>query len=177
MKFGGQKNGFTVVELLIVIVVIAIIAVIAIVAYTGITERAYNNRAVSELSSIARAIKLYHADRGEYPADVERNIPVAIFDYSGSETIPSHWPQAPWPGSIYDYDYFIGSNGQEAAQVSIRFCPLSGPIGACRFPREPWANGFDVNSSAYWCITGVCKAHPSQPDTHPGHCLNCDSET
>lgn len=173
MKSGGQKHGFTIVELLIVIVVIAVIAAIAIVAYSGIAERAYSNRAVSELSSIARAIRLYHADRGVYPDDVERNIPVAIFDYSGSETIPSHWPQAPWPGSVYDYDYFIGTDSREVAQISIRFCPLGQPASSCRFPAEPWAAGFGVNSSAYWCITGECRAHPSDLSAI-GHCLNCD---
>ena len=27
---------------------------------------------------------------------------------------------------------------------------------------------------AYWCITGVCRAHPSSSDSHPAYCLNCD---
>ena len=37
----------------------------------------------------------------------------------------------------------------------------------------PWAVNFDVNSSAYWCITGKCRAHPDQPDNYPGYCMNC----
>lgn len=170
---GGQKDGFTIVELLIVIVVIAILAAVAIVAYNGISKRAYENRAYSELSTIARAVKLYKADKGQYPADVDRNVPVGIFDYSGSAATPSQWPKAPWPDSVYDYDYFTGSDGNEVAQVSIRFCPISGPLSACRFPNEPWATNFDLQSSVYWCITGTCKAHPDAPDTHPGHCINC----
>ena len=173
MSIGGRKNGFTIVELLIVIVVVAILAVVSIVSYIGVSQRAYANRAQSELSSIARAVKLYYADKGQYPADVDRNIPVAIFDFSGDTSIPSQWPLAPWPGSIYDYDYFIGSDGNEVAQVSIRFCPLGGDITSCKFPREAWAQNFDVNSSAYWCITGKCRAHPQLPDNHPGYCINC----
>lgn len=171
MKSGGRKHGFTIVELLIVIVVIAILAAIAVVAYTGIQSRAYTNRASSELAAIARAVQLYHADRGSYPPDADRNIPVAIFDYSGNDTIPTHWPQAPWPGSVYDYDFRNDPAGAEYAQVSIRFCPLEGTIDDCQFPREPWAEDFNVNSSAYWCITGACRAHPTH--TAPGHCLNC----
>ncbi len=174
MKAGGYRRGFTIVELLIVVVVIAVLATIAIVTYSHFSRRAMKNRAISEVSSIARAVDLYRADRGSYPADVERNIPVAIFDYSGTHAIPTHWPTAPWPGSVYDYDYFTGSDGEEVAQVSIRFCPIAGPIGACNFPNEPWAVGFDVQSSAYWCLTGICRAHPNMPDDHPGYCLNCN---
>lgn len=174
MKTGGQKAGFTIVELLIVVVVIAVLATLTIVAYTNFSRRAIKNRATLEISSIARAVSLYHADKGSYPADVQRNIPVGIFDYSGNEATPSQWPLAPWPGSVYDYDYFIGSDGKEVAQISIRFCPISGPLSACQFPNEPWAANFDLQSSAYWCITGICRAHPDSTDDHPAYCINCN---
>ena len=176
MKAGGQKQGFTIVELLIVVVIIAILAVITLVTYTEFSKRAYKNRAMSEAAAIARAVELYHADKDDYPPDVERNIPVGIFDYTGNEAAPSQWPQAPWPGSVYDYDRFAGSDGEEVIQVSIRFCPIGGPLNACHFPNEPWAAGFDVQSSAYWCIRGVCRAHPNVSDDHPGYCLNCHSD-
>ncbi len=174
MNQDGQRVGFTIVELLIVIVVIAILATITIIAFTGVQRRAYYNRAISESGAVAKAVGLYYADKGTYPADVERNIPVAIFDYTGNEEAPEEWPNAPWPGSVYDYDNFIGSDGNETVQVSIRFCPVGGPLSACQFPNEPWAADFDVQSSAYWCITGVCRAHPSSSDSHPAYCLNCD---
>lgn len=171
MHHGGPRHGFTLVELLIVIVVIAILAAISIVAYNGITQRAYHNRATSELSSIAKAVALYRADKGEYPADVSRNIPVGIFDYSGD--VSDKWPTAPWSGSVYDYDHFVGSDGEPVVQISIRFCPLDQPVSACQFPSDSWADDFDQNSSAYWCITGICRAHKDQPDDHPAHCMNC----
>lgn len=169
MQYGGTTRGFTIVELLIVIVVIAVLAAIATVAYTGIQRRAYENRASSELSSIARAIQLYHADRGEYPTDVDRGVPVAIFDYSGNDNAPSDWPNGPWPGSVYDYDTFVAGSDR-AVQISIRFCPLNENI-PCQFPSESWAAGFDRQSSAYWCITGPCRAHPDNP-LAIGHQLN-----
>lgn len=177
MKAGGQRQGFTIVELLIVVVVIAILAVITMVTYVNFQKRAVKNRAISEVSAIARAVNLYHADKGAYPDDVERNIPVGIFDYTGNENAPSQWPLAPWPGSVYDYDYFTGTDDEDVVQVSIRFCPIGGPLSACNFPQEPWAADFDLQSSAYWCITGMCRAHPNSADTHPAYCINCNLDT
>jgi prepilin-type N-terminal cleavage/methylation domain-containing protein len=168
----SSGRGFTIVELLIVIVIIAILAVIVIVAYNGITGRAYNNRAQSELSSIAKAVQVFYTVNGRYPADVGRGIPAEVSQYINGAS--DSWPIAPWPDSVYDYDYFIGSDGNEVSQISIRFCPAGGPISACHFPNESWAAGFDIDSSAYWCVTGKCRAHPSQADTYPGRCLNCN---
>lgn len=176
MKRGWGNRGFTIVELLIVVVVIAILTVIAIVAYTDFSRRAYESRAMSELSAISRAVRLYYADRGHYPEDVVRNIPVSIFDYSGSESPPGQWPQAPWPGSVYDYDVFMGSDDKEVVQISIRFCPLGGSLSDCKFPSTPWAENFGTLSSAYWCITGICRAHPSSSDDYPAYCMNCTKE-
>lgn len=172
MKRGGQNSGFTIVELLIVISVIAILAAIITVAYRGITSRSYEGRAMTELAAISRGVQLYKLSNHKYPDDVERNIPVAIFDFTDSPAA-SYWPNAPWPGSVYDYDKFVGSDGADVIQVSIRFCPVGGPISACKFPKESWATGFGVNSSAYWCISGKCRAHPNESDTYPGYCLNC----
>lgn len=51
-------NGFTIVELLVVIVVIAILAAISIVAYTGVQQRAYNTQLISVVKDIPRCIIL-----------------------------------------------------------------------------------------------------------------------
>ena len=48
-------NGFTIVELLIVIVVIAILAAITIVAYNGIQERARITKIKADLNQISKA--------------------------------------------------------------------------------------------------------------------------
>lgn len=169
----GGRHGFTIVELLIVIFVIGILAAIVIALYNGITQRAYDTRSQSEMSALTKAVQIFQAVNGRYPNDVSRGIPAEITPYiDGSST---NWPNAPWPGSIYDYDTFTGSDGNVVVQMSIRFCPMGEPLSACKFPNESWASGFNIDSSAYWCITGKCRAHPSQPDNYPGYCLNCES--
>ena len=57
-----KSQGFTIVELLIVVVVIAILAAITIVSYTGITNRANNSSAKSAASSVAKKAEAYAAE-------------------------------------------------------------------------------------------------------------------
>lgn len=62
------NSGFTIVELLIVIVVIGILAAITIVAYNGIQQRAANNNTIQVANTWVKALKLYKADNGRWPA-------------------------------------------------------------------------------------------------------------
>lgn len=57
-------QGFTIVELLIVIVVIAILAAISIVAFNGIQERARDSQRKSDVATIVKALGLYQVDNG-----------------------------------------------------------------------------------------------------------------
>lgn len=61
------KQGFTIVELLIVIVVIGILAAITVVAFNGIQQRAQNNQTVSAVAAWVKALNSYRIDNGAYP--------------------------------------------------------------------------------------------------------------
>lgn len=61
----GRANGFTIVELLIVIVVIAIIAAITIVAYSGIQSRAQQAKINADLTQLEKAIMSARINNGE----------------------------------------------------------------------------------------------------------------
>jgi len=62
-----RKEGFTIVELLIVIVVIAILAAITIVAYNGIQARARDAKVSALVRDYAQKFKLYKVDNGNFP--------------------------------------------------------------------------------------------------------------
>ena len=65
MSFNNIKTkaqGFTIVELLIVVVVIAILAAITIVSYNGITARANTSAAQSLAANIVKKAELYASD-------------------------------------------------------------------------------------------------------------------
>lgn len=68
----GQKptEGFTLVELLIVIVVVAILAVITIVSYDGIQDRAHDSAVRGDLSTATKLFDIYRIDNARYPSSV-----------------------------------------------------------------------------------------------------------
>jgi general secretion pathway protein G len=67
MKVWANKNGFTIVELLIVIVVIGILAAITVAVFSGAREKSQVNRASAELSSLRKAMLSYKVLNAELP--------------------------------------------------------------------------------------------------------------
>lgn len=65
----NKINGFTIVELLIVIVVIAILAAISIVAYNGIQVRANNSSAATTAENVAKKVEAFNSVTGAYPTN------------------------------------------------------------------------------------------------------------
>jgi len=67
-----KNQGFTIVELLIVVVVIAILAAITIVSYNGITNRANASAAASLAAAVQKKVELYagEPDTNGYPATI-----------------------------------------------------------------------------------------------------------
>lgn len=162
-----SSQGFTLIELLVVIAILGILSTVVLGSLRSARDSAYFARAQQEFKSIREAMEFYHNDHGSYPPDADRGLPPGLEAYVTS----SDWPDAPWPGSVYDWDnYEVG--GEQVYQISIRFCPAGEPEN-CQFPDEEWAEDFEVNSSFYYCVEGPCKAHPSESASYPGHCVNC----
>lgn len=61
------KQGFTIVELLIVVVVIAILAGISIAAYSGIQQRAKTSLSLSTVVTVKQKASAWAATTGSYP--------------------------------------------------------------------------------------------------------------
>lgn len=64
----NNQNGFTIVELLIVIVIIGILAAITIVSYTGITARANTAASQSAASATISKATIYFTEKNGWPA-------------------------------------------------------------------------------------------------------------
>ena len=167
-------RGFTLIELLVVISLIGILALVLLASLSNAKEQARLVKTKEEFLSIAEALELYvDNNNGAYPPDADRGLPSGIEKYLSGST----WPDAPWPGSVFDWDNWAPSDlsyppFQQVYQISVRFCPEGQPE-QCQFPNEPWASNFDYYSSVYYCISGPCRAHASQPVDHPAYCINC----
>jgi len=68
-----KRQGFTLVELMLVVVIIGVLAAMVVPRLAGRTEQAKVARARSDLSTIELALDLYELDMGRYPdgADLE----------------------------------------------------------------------------------------------------------
>lgn len=62
------RQGFTIVELLIVIVVVAVLAAVSVSAFSGTQQRARDTQRVHDMQTIVKALELYKIQTGTYPA-------------------------------------------------------------------------------------------------------------
>ncbi|MEX0931657.1 MAG: type II secretion system protein [Candidatus Paceibacterota bacterium] len=162
-------RGFTLIELLVVIAVIGILSTVVLSSLNNARDKARFAKSSSQFKSFHHALELYLLENdGVYPGDVDRGIPSGLESYLASDD----WPNGPWSGSVYDWDNWT-INGEKVYQISVRFCPPGGPIGACNFPNEIWAQDFSVNSAVYYCFEGTCRSHVNEPVDYPGLCVNC----
>ena len=66
-----MTEGFTLVEILIVVVIIGILATIAIPTYLRYVERGYASDAKVQIKNILEAAEISYQESGEWPSDIE----------------------------------------------------------------------------------------------------------
>ena len=67
-----KKDGFTIIELLVVIVIIGILVAITAVAYNGVTSSANRAALQSDAKSVATQLTIYGAGKGAFPDDLSQ---------------------------------------------------------------------------------------------------------
>lgn len=68
-----RQNGFTIVELLIVIIVIAILATITVATYNGITQKASDAQKASIAKTVEKSLENFYTLNDRYPGVNEIN--------------------------------------------------------------------------------------------------------
>lgn len=135
-----KRQGFTLVELLIVIVVIAILAAISIVAYNGIQTRSKFTKTFSDIKQTQKAIEMYYADKGVYPISANWSfqsnvavqntyIPGLVPDYVSSLPMSD-----PGTGTAIQYVYKTNPSGTDYKLIRYRAASAGG------IPADEWSN-------------------------------------
>jgi len=133
-SFPGGNQGFTLIELMVVIVILGILAAIIAPRIIGRTDEAKVTEAKVQIKNFETAIKLYKLDNGRYPAtDQGLN---ALVSKPTTGIIPRNWrkggylenrkiPFDPWgnpyiyasPGLHGDYDILsLGGDGARGGE-------------------------------------------------------------
>lgn len=68
MKISSRKDGFTLIELLVVIAVIGILASVILASLNSARSKARDAQRISQLREVQKALEMYYADNGTYPA-------------------------------------------------------------------------------------------------------------
>lgn len=93
---GRQRtsNGFTIVELLLVIVVVAILAAMTVIAFNGIQQRSRNSAKLSTVQSIVKVLSLYRVEHDAFPVTTNSAICLTLDNvcttYNGVATAASN---------------------------------------------------------------------------------------
>jgi prepilin-type N-terminal cleavage/methylation domain-containing protein len=111
-----QKEGFTLIEILIVVAIIAILASVVLVGLGPTQEAGRDARRISDLSEVQNGLELYYNECGFYPGPAQAATPCSAFgspltswsDLSASLTgTPgigvANVPNDPSSGRSYEY--------------------------------------------------------------------------
>lgn len=115
-----NNQGFTIVELVIVIAIIAILTAIGWVGYSGVTDRAKTAQVDSAVSNLRSYLDIYYAEQGSYPTSA---------DVGGFET-------AKLPGGITTPSTAITTWSSDGKKVNLNYyrCNSTGYVIKYKYP-------------------------------------------
>ena len=125
-----RTEGFTLIELMIVVAIIGILASVAIPSFSRYQNRARRSEALANLSSLGRAQKSYFAEFGLFV---------------GAEMVPS---------TITSED--PGPNKRESSTIATEFAVVGWhPLGAVYYDYDTNTGGFSSGCSCTTCFTST----------------------
>lgn len=145
MKKAGISEGFTIVELLIVVVVIAILAAITIVSYSGITARANDSAVQTDLANMSKTIMIATTDSGVYPTDETSLSAMKLRISKGS--YGNHLVAS---GQLYNALYCSTTTSYQPAGFAFVAASKSGAVyvykstsgSVTSYPKTSWTSGW-----------------------------------
>lgn len=104
---GHSQNGFTLIEVMVVIVILGVLAALVVPRVMGRPDEARVVAAKQDVAAVMQALKLYRLDNQRYPT-TEQGLQALVVRPTG-EPVPNNWkqyldkpPLDPW-GKPYQY--------------------------------------------------------------------------
>jgi general secretion pathway protein G len=102
-----NHRGFTLLEVMVVIVILGILGSIVVPNLMGATDKAKIQKAVSDISNLETALKMYKLDNNNYPT-TEQGLE-ALVSQTDIEPLPKRFPEEGYiprlPKDPWDNDY------------------------------------------------------------------------
>jgi general secretion pathway protein G len=131
VRLTGTVDGFTLIEVMVVVVILGILAAIIVPKIMSRPEQARMVKVKQDITAIQSALDLYKLDNGVYPS-TEQGLQ-ALVSQPTSPPVPRSWnpdgylhqlPVDPW-GQAYQYEnhgnnvriYSFGPSGKEGGKV------------------------------------------------------------
>jgi prepilin-type N-terminal cleavage/methylation domain-containing protein/prepilin-type processing-associated H-X9-DG protein len=119
----SQRQGFTLIELVVVISIIALLLGLLLPAVQKVREAAFRAQCQSNLKQIGLAIHLYHDDFKQMPpsrlSDLHATWPVLILPYIEQQGLYNLWNMTPTVAGTY----YKQSDEARLTPVKLYFCP------------------------------------------------------
>ncbi len=84
-----KKNGFTFVELLVVITIIGVVFAAGVVSYTSISKNSRNARRNSDMEAIRQALEMCRSIDGQYPDSIGPKVICPISNTVTMNVVPT----------------------------------------------------------------------------------------
>jgi general secretion pathway protein G len=119
-KRKGQE-GFTLIEIMVVILILGLLATIVVQNLRGATDRAKRTKAIADIAELKTALDRYYMDNGNYPT-TDQGLQALVSAPSGGR-IPTDYPDGGYvsriPNDPWGNPYFYQSDGGNYALKSF----------------------------------------------------------
>jgi len=119
--FGRRQNGFTLIEILVVVMILGLLVSLAAPRIIGRTDDARITKARADMKAVEEALNLYKLDSGKYPTTDQGLL--ALVEEPDSDPRPRRWREGGYlervPGDPWDNEFLYVSDGREYVLQSL----------------------------------------------------------
>jgi general secretion pathway protein G len=99
-----REDGFTLIELIVVITIIGILATFVVVSTAGRSDQAKVAKVKADFSSIKTAASMFREDHGRWPDSLDELLSPPESPNGGTFKYLESQPNDPWSGEFYYYE-------------------------------------------------------------------------